>query len=208
MFYKICDMRIEEEKRRLREIIWNLLEKENVARFPFPIKGRIPNFEGVEKAAKLLTSLPEWKSAKVIFSSPDYAQQKVRELALREGKMLIMATPKIKKGYLLIDPKNVKGKEKYASTIKGAFKYGRLLKDLIKPDLIIVGSVAVDKFGYRLGKGGGYGDKEIKTFIEKFGKIPIATIVHELQVVEKVPRNENDTRVDYIITQKRIVRTN
>ncbi|MEM5771188.1 MAG: 5-formyltetrahydrofolate cyclo-ligase [Candidatus Aenigmatarchaeota archaeon] len=198
-------MKIEYEKKKLRERIWKLLEKECVARFPFPIKGRIPNFEGSEKAAELLRNLPEWKNAKVIFSSPDYAQKKVRELALKDGKMLIVATPKIKKGYLVIKPEDVKGREEIASTIKGAFKYGNILKNLIKPDLIIIGSVAVDKFGYRLGKGGGYGDREIKTFLEMFGKITIATTIHELQVVEMVPRDEHDTKVDYIVTQKRII---
>jgi len=199
-------MNTEKEKQKLREKIWKILEEKKIARFPLPCWGRIPNFENSEKTAKLLTTLPEWKMAKIVFSNPDSAQQPVRELALKEGKILIMATPKLKKGYLKIDPKNVKGKEKEASTIKGAFKYGKSIKDLPKPDLIITGCVAVDKEGWRLGKGGGYGDKEIKTFLEKFGKIPVITTVHELQIVDKVPHNENDTKVDYIITPQKIIK--
>jgi len=66
--------------------------------------------------------------------------------------------------------------------------------------------VAVDKEGWRLGKGGGYGDKEIKTFSGKFGKIPVITTVHELQIVDKVPHQEFDTKVDYIITPNRIIK--
>jgi 5-formyltetrahydrofolate cyclo-ligase len=198
--------KIKEEKQKLRERIWNLLEEKKIARFPLPCFGRIPNFEGSDKAARLLTNLPEWKRAKIVVSNPDAAQQPVRELALKEGKILIMATPRLKKGYLKIDPKDVKGKEKEASTIKGAFKYEKAIKDLPKPDLIITGCVAVDKEGWRLGKGGGYGDKEIKTFLEKFGKIPIITTIHELQIVEKVPHNENDTKVDYVITPNKIIK--
>jgi 5-formyltetrahydrofolate cyclo-ligase len=196
---------IENEKQKLREKIWKLLEEKKIARFPLPCFGRIPNFEGAEKAAKLLTTLPEWKKAKIVVSNPDAAQQPVRELALKEGKILIMATPRLKKGYLKIEPKEVKGKEKEASTIKGAFKYGKTIKDLPKADLIITGCVAVDKEGWRLGKGGGYGDREIKTFLEKFGKIPVITIVHELQIIDKVPHKENDTKVDYIITPTKII---
>jgi 5-formyltetrahydrofolate cyclo-ligase len=198
--------KIKIEKQKLREKIWKILEEKGVARFPLPLKDRIPNFEGSEKAAKLLTTLPEWKKAKVIFSNPDSAQQPVRELVLKEGKILIMATPRLKKGYLKIDPKEVKGKEKEASTIKGAFKYGKSIKDLPKPDLIITGCVAVDKEGWRLGKGGGYGDKEIKTFLEKFGKIPVVTTVHELQIIEKVPHDDLDTKVDYIVTPNQIIK--
>jgi 5-formyltetrahydrofolate cyclo-ligase len=198
--------KIKIEKQKLREKIWKILEEKGVARFPLPLKDRIPNFEGSEKAAKLLTTLPEWKKAKVIFSNPDSAQQPVRELVLKEGKILIMATPRLKKGYLKIDPREVKGKEKEASTIKGAFKYGKSIKDLPKPDLIITGCVAVDKEGWRLGKGGGYGDKEIKTFLEKFGKIPVITTVHELQIIEKVPHDDFDTKVDYIVTPNQIIK--
>jgi len=196
---------IENEKQKLRKKIWRLLEKKKIARFPLPCFGRIPNFEGAEKAAKLLTTLPKWKRVKIIFSNPDSAQQPVRELALKEGKILIMATPRLKKGYLKIEPKDVKGKEKEASTIKGAFKYGKPIKDLPKPDLIITGCVAVDKEGWRLGKGEGYGDKEIKTFLEKFGKIPVITTVHDLQIVDKVPHEKHDTKVDYIVTLDKII---
>lgn len=199
-------MSLQEEKRKLREKIWKLLEEKKVARFPLPLKDKIPNFDGSEKAAKLVTTLPEWKRAKIVFSNPDFAQRKIRELALKEGKILIMATPKLKKGYLKIDPKNVKGKEEIASTIKGAFKYGQKLKELPRPDLIITGCVAVDKEGWRLGKGGGYGDREIRTFQEKFDKIPVITTVHELQIVGKVPHEKFDTKVDYIVTPDRTIK--
>jgi len=199
-------MEISKEKQKLREKIWKLLEEKKIARPPLPCFGRIPNFDGAEKAAKNLTSLKKWKNAKIIVSNPDFAQRSVRELALKEGKILIMATPKLKKGYLVIKPENAKGKEKEASTIRGALKYGEFLKELIKPDLIITGCVAVDREGWRLGKGGGYGDREIKTFQEKFGKILVITTVHDLQIVEKVPHNENDTKVDFIVTPTKIIK--
>ena len=199
-------MNIQEEKQKLREKIWKLLEEKGVARFPLPLKDRIPNFEGSDRAAELLTTLPEWKRAKIIFSNPDFAQQKVRELALKERKILIMATPRLKEGYLEINPKDVKNKEEIASTIAGAFKCGKKLKVLPKPDLIITGCVAVDKDGWRLGKGGGYGDKEIKTFLEKFGKIIVVTTIHDLQIVDKVPHQKLDTKVDYIVTPNKIIK--
>jgi 5-formyltetrahydrofolate cyclo-ligase len=199
-------MNLKKEKEKLRKKIWELLEKKRVARFPLPLKDRIPNFEGSEKTAKLAMTLLECKKAKIVFSNPDFAQQKVRELALKEGKILIMATPRLKKGYLKIDPKDVRGIEDKASTIAGAFKYGKPIKDLPKPDLIVTGCVAVDKEGWRLGKGGGYGDKEIKTFLEKFGKIPVITTVHDLQIVDKIPHDEKDTKVDYIVTPNKIIK--
>jgi 5-formyltetrahydrofolate cyclo-ligase len=200
-------MNIKKEKKKLREKIWRILEEKKIARFPLPCFGRIPNFEGSEKAAKLLKTLPEWKKAKIIFSNPDAAQQPVRELVLKEGKILIMATPRLTKGYLKIDPKDVKGKEKEASTIKGAFKYGKPVKDLPKPDLIITGCVAVSKNNfYRIGKGLGLGDKEIKIFHKKFGPIPVATTIHDLQLLSEVPHDKHDVQVDIIVTPPKIIR--
>ena len=200
---------IQEEKRRLREKIWKLMEEKRIAIFPLPPQNRIPNFRGSEKAARLVTTLPEWKKARTVFVSPDSPQKKIRKLALKEGKILIIATPKLKEGYLKIDPRDVKGKEKEASTIAGAFRFGKKLNELPRPDLIIIGCVAVDRNSfYRLGKGGGYGDREIRTFISRFGKIPVITTVHELQIVEGVPHDENDTLVDCIVTPDRIIRKN
>jgi 5-formyltetrahydrofolate cyclo-ligase len=199
-------MAIKEKKQKLREKIWKLMEEKRIARFPLPCFGRIPNFVGSEKAAEKVRKLEEWKKAKIIVANPDFAQQKVREFALKDGKTLIMASPGLKHGYLLIDPKKVKGKEDFASTIEGAFRFGEKLKEVIKPDLIVTGCVAVDKNGYRVGKGKGYGDKEIKTFQQKFGKIPVVTTLHNVQLVNKVPVEESDTKVDIVVTPTKIVR--
>jgi len=196
---------IKEEKIDLREKIWKTMEKKNIARFPLPPYQRIPNYEGSDKAAEKVRELKEYQKAQVIVSNPDYAQKKVRELILIDNKMLIMASPRLKHGYLEIDPNKVKGKEDFASTIEGAFKYGKRLEELPKPDLVITGCVAVDREGNRLGKGGGYGDQEITSIKSKFGKIPVVTTVHDIQIVDKVPTEKGDTKVDIIVTPKAII---
>lgn len=203
-------MGVREEKQRLREEIWKLMEERGIARFPFPARHRIPNFDGSEKAAERVRGLEEWKSAKAIVANPDFAQRKVREFALKDGKLLIMASPGLKHGYLLIKPEEVKGKEDFASTIAGAFKFGERLKELPKPDLIVTGCVAVDRKFYRIGKGKGYGDREIKAIRDKFkdmfGKIPVITTVHDMQVVEHVPFESHDQKVDIVVTPTKIIR--
>jgi 5-formyltetrahydrofolate cyclo-ligase len=198
---------MKEEKQKLREKIWKLMEEKNIARFPLPCFGRIPNFEGSEKAAEKVQELEEWKNAKIVVANPDAAQQKVRELALKEGKLLIMASPRLKHGYIKISPEDVKGKENFASTIKGAFKYGKIVEEVPKPDLIATGCVAVSpKTGYRLGKGHAYGDREITAIKSKYGEVPVITTVHEVQIVDDVPFEPHDTKVDIIVTPKRIIR--
>lgn len=63
----------------------------------------------------------------------------------------------------------------------------------------------MDKKGNRLGKGYGYGDREIKFFLEKFGKIPVLTTVHDVQVVDSVPVEKEDAKVDIIVTPSKII---
>jgi len=194
------------EKQRLREKIWREMQEKGIARFPLPCWGRIPNFQGAEKAAENLRRLEEWRKAKVIFSSPDSPQRKVRENALKDGKILVMASPRLKKGFLVIKPKKVKGKEAYASTIRGAFQFAEQTESFPKPDLVVTGSVAIDVYGHRLGKGGGYGDRELSLIRDKFGAIPVATTVHDMQVVDYVPSERHDQKVDIIITPTRTIR--
>jgi len=197
---------VKEEKKRLREEIWRQMQEKGIAKFPLPCYGRIPNFYGAEKAAENLKKLEEWKKARIIFANPDSPQKKVRENALKEGKTVIMASPRLKHGFIIIRPEKVLGKERFAATIRGAFTYGEKTTSIPKPDLVIAGSVAVDLQGHRLGKGGGYGDRELKMIRENFGKVLVVTTVHDVQVVDYVPNEPHDEKVDLIVTPSRTIR--
>ena len=197
---------MKEEKKRLREEIWRRMQEKGIAKFPLPCYGRIPNFYGAEKAAENLKKLEEWKKARIIFANPDSPQKKVRENALKEGKTVIMASPRLKHGFIIIRPEKVLGKERFAATIRGAFTYGEKTTSIPKPDLVIAGSVAVDLQGHRLGKGGGYGDRELKMIRENFGKVLVVTTVHDVQVVDYVPNEPHDEKVDLIVTPSRTIR--
>lgn len=196
-----------DDKDSLREIIWNSMESEGVSRSP--PRGRIPDFEGSNRAAHLLRETAEWRDSAVIFVSPDTAQRKVREYVLLDKKTLIMPTPKILNGYLMVKPSSCQGHEREASTIKGAFKFGEKVETFPVVDLVVEGSVAADGNGNRLGKGGGYGDKEISHLIE-VGAIddgtPLVSTVHEIQIVERVPVEAHDQKINMVVTPERILR--
>ena len=191
--------------------VWRLIEERGIASFPRPVFHRIPNFVGAEKAAQNLKELPEYKTAKVVFCNPDSPQRPVRETALMDGKILVMATPKLRKGFLLLDPSVIPRNRVFeASTIRGAFKHGRFVDPSeVKVDLFVAGSVAVSLDGGRLGKGTGYSDKEY-AILKNSGSltpgITVVTTVHDAQIVEKIPREEWDVPVDVIITPTRVIR--
>ena len=62
-------------------------------------------------------------------------------------------------------------------------------------DLIFVPALAVDKNNFRLGYGGGFYDRFLKT-CDAVTAVPI----YENFVVEELPHDDYDVRVDYIIT--------
>jgi len=191
--------------------VWRLMEEKGVATFPKPILHRIPNFVGAEKAARNLGSLSEYKDARVVFCNPDSPQRPLREMALRDGKTVVMATPKLRQGFLLLDPKDIPSDcISEASAIRGAFKHGRSVEpSKVKVDLFIAGSVAVSPDGGRLGKGTGYSDQEysiLKNAGSLTAQTSTVTTVHDIQIVERIPREEWDIPVNIIVTPTQVIR--
>jgi len=72
-------------------------------------------------------------------------------------------------------------------------------------DLIIVPGLAFDTHGNRLGRGGGYYDRFLGKVSRQAAKIAVA---YDEQIVEEVPVNERDMRVDLVVTDRRATRTN
>jgi 5-formyltetrahydrofolate cyclo-ligase len=77
-------------------------------------------------------------------------------------------------------------------------------------DVVVCGSVAVNRAGARIGKGAGYSDLEVALLIEA-GLVTDATVivapVHGLQVVEEdIPETDHDFSVDIIVTPDEVIR--
>ena len=199
-------------KIEIRNHVWELLQKRKAARFP-GADGRIPNFIGAEACAQQLGEIPYWKAAKVLKSNPDSPQRAIRQRALAEGKIVYMAVPRLRSDnpFIELNPKTLKCSPYAASSIKGAAQYGRpvRLNQVKKIDLVVCGSVAVNRQGARVGKGGGYSDLEFALLTEE-GKIgpdtPIITSVHPLQIVdEEIPMTEHDIPLSAIVTPTEVI---
>jgi 5-formyltetrahydrofolate cyclo-ligase len=199
-------------KDALRETIWSLLQRQKVSRFPGAV-GRIPNFIGAEACARRLAEAEWWQKSKVLKVNPDSPQRPIRHRALVEGKIIYMAVPRLRaeKPFIELDPKKLKCSPYAASSIKGAASYGKpvTLDDVKRIDLIICGSVAVNRKGARVGKGGGYSDLEFALLTEakKIGpNTPIVTSVHPLQVLEEeIPMTDHDIPLSAIVTPNEVM---
>lgn len=200
-------------KQALRVRVWTLLERRGVGRFPLPLTDRIPNFAGAAEAADRLAALPEWRAAKRLKCNPDAPQRAVRLRALREGKDVYVAVPRLAapRCFLHLDPRRLGERLAGAATIKGAAALGVPISphELPRIDLVVAGSVAVNRKGARLGKGGGYSDLEFALAAELGAvdaRTTVVTTVHDLQILgEAIPMTSHDVPIDLIVTPTRVI---
>lgn len=195
------------DKDAFRQRVWDRFQEEGIARFPFPPHGRIPNFEGAQAVARQLTSVPWWEQAETIKCNPDAPQRPVREQALEAGKTVVMAQPRLRshRPFIVLDPATI-AEPAEAATIGGAEEHGMSVgRDQVPAiDGIVVGSVAVDTDGRRIGKGEGYSDLEFACLLELGAikrSITVATTVHDTQMFDvELPAESHDVPLDYIAT--------
>jgi 5-formyltetrahydrofolate cyclo-ligase len=201
------------DKQAVRDAVWSRLEEAGAALFP-GARGRIPNFRGAAAAADRLAATEAWRAAHVLKCNPDAPQRPVRLRALREGKTVYMAVPRLRdvRCFWELDPRRLRDLAK-AATIAGASRLGRPVDPRRLPhvDLVVAGSVAVNRRGDRVGKGGGYSDLEYAIGRE-VGAIDdrtvVATTVHPLQVLpDRLPVTAHDFRLDLVVTPEEVIVT-
>jgi len=168
------------DKQAVRETVWDAFEERGEARFPFPPHDRIPNFAGADAACDRLTDTDAWASASTLKCNPDAPQLPVRRAALRDGKTVYVAQPRLRDAdpFLRIDPADLVDVGSVdsesadvdadgptvddATTVSGISTHGTPVapEDVPHVDLVVAGSVGVTTDGARIGKGEGYSDLE------------------------------------------------
>ena len=204
------------DKPRLRAEAWARIRTAGAARFP-GVEGRIPNFVGAEAAADRLATTALWARARVLKCNPDSPQRPVRHRALKAGKVVVLAVPKLAHAapFLVLDPAVLDPRDLWAaSSVKGATHLGvpAMLAELPPIDLVVTGCVACTRGGARLGKGGGYSDLEF-ALLRHTGHlavdVPVVTTVHTSQLLAagSLPRDRHDVPFDLVVTPGEVVHT-
>ena len=199
-------------KQKARQAIWDRLKAEKLAAFPFPPHGRIPNFRGAKEAAHRVFEEPEWRDARRIKVNPDAPQKYVRAEALRRNIVVYVPTPRLKGGFMKLDPAKIP-----YDAISDASQMSRCkrwaepvgLDVLPQLDAIVTGCVVVTETGCRAGKGAGYSDIEF-AILRELGHepVPVATTVNDVQIVGSFPTERNDLPLKVIATPTQTIRVN
>ena len=72
------------------------------------------------------------------------------------------------------------------------------------PNIIIVPILAFDKDRYRLGYGKGFYDRYLNKYLKRFKNILTVGVAFSFQKNHKLPTNNTDVKLNYILTEKGI----
>jgi 5-formyltetrahydrofolate cyclo-ligase len=73
-----------------------------------------------------------------------------------------------------------------------------------KPNFMLVPILAYDNQKYRLGYGKGFYDRYLNKYLKKFKNIITVGVAFSFQKYHKLPRDKNDVKLNYILTEKGI----
>jgi 5-formyltetrahydrofolate cyclo-ligase len=153
--------------------------------------GAFPRHEAAsERIRRLLRALPDWQTARVIYgfsplaSEPDW-------IGPEDSEEKIVAFPKVVADRMqyFVGGKMVAGVYRVQEPDAGC--------PAPPPDLILVPGLAFDPMGCRLGRGGGYFDR----WLEGHPGVKSLGLCFSCQIVETIPMESHDARVDAILTE-------
>ncbi len=204
-------------KSEARELVWRELIKvaKPDSRYHLDFNEYIPDFVGSHEATERLISTPIYQKAQTLFITPDNCLEGLRAQAVKDGKVQIVSTYGIRRGFVELKPEDVpSGSEQCFVLLDMIERVGRhiSLEQLMKRyqfDLIVTGASAVNTSGVRFGKGHGFFDLEWAIFYE-LGVVhpdtPVIAFVHDSQVVDvDFELSIFDTVCNYIVTPTRTI---
>uniref|UniRef100_A0A1L8DZT6 Putative 5-formyltetrahydrofolate cyclo-ligase n=1 Tax=Nyssomyia neivai TaxID=330878 RepID=A0A1L8DZT6_9DIPT len=204
-------------KRSIRVQVWKKLLEQKAATHTNYVYNRITNFVGAEKAAALLADTQEFKNAQRIKINTDKPQEPIKLLALGAGKPLYVSPVRDSNALLA----KIEAPADADLTVQKQLIRPQALRENgqeipydtdMKLDMIVIGSVAVDRDGRRIGKGNGYVDLDFALLVD-CGVITndtlIVTTVHDAQVSDNLQLElfkSYDVPVDMIVTPTEVIR--
>jgi 5-formyltetrahydrofolate cyclo-ligase len=155
-----------------------------------------------------LFCLPEFKTAKAILFYASFRTEVdtigMIEESFRMGKsVFVPKVDKIQHRLQLYEIKDLRELSPGYMGIPEPFLPDQRVRVIKDVDLAIVPGACFDRFGNRLGYGAGYYDILLSD-VKK--KIPFIALAYEEQLIDAIPSEKHDIKVDAIVTDHQVIR--
>lgn len=181
-------------------------EKQQTRQAMKQLRDDMTNEQVEEKSAAIamnLHGIRKYKEARILLlyaaKGNEAMTRELIEKAITEGKRVLLPITDNEKRELQVGEAR-----SYGELRKGAF-------GILEPgekatagkiDVAVVPGIAFDRHGHRLGYGLGYYDK----LFARQSEITKIGLAYDFQVVERLPREEHDHPMDFIVTESRVMR--
>ena len=183
---------VEKKKQRILSAKKRDIQKLNNVKAPFQLIKQILKIKEFSKA-NIVASFISIKS--------EISMNLLNNFLIKSNKIISLPVILDQNQYLIFrqfDENTVLKKGKY-----DVFEPNKNSNKLL-PDFILTPCLAFDKFGYRLGYGGGYYDKTFERFVKLNHSFISVAVAFDDQKVDKIIKNKYDQKINYILTEKKI----
>lgn len=155
-----------------------------------------------------LFQLPEFNTARAVLFYVSFRSEVetctiIAEALRKEKTVIVPRVNPIDKVLVLYDLRSISELEKgYMGIPEPRLGQDRLVT-LNEVDLVVVPGTAFDRTGKRLGYGGGYYDK----LLSCKHNIPVIALAYSEQILDMIPAEDHDVKVDIIVTEHEVIRT-
>jgi 5-formyltetrahydrofolate cyclo-ligase len=156
-----------------------------------------------------LLSMPEFISARTVLFYASFRSEagtfEMMTASLGRGKRIVL--PKVDRERHMLRLYEVKDVNELSPGHMGIPEPSLPDERMISPDdvdLIVIPGAGFDIGGNRIGYGEGYYDILLS---QRRKKMPVVALAYEEQVIDSIPAEAHDVKVDMIITDKRVIRT-
>jgi 5-formyltetrahydrofolate cyclo-ligase len=209
-----------------RKLIWASVYRSLIqhahpdARFNYDFLSFTPDFSGSSSAIARLATLPCYQSAATILATPDNSLSQLRHQALKDGKKVLVATYRLRRGFVLLHPGRIaESKFELAACLDGMEKAGigrsislaEMRDEGLKVDMCVTGGLVFNAQGVTIWEGHNLFEVQW-ALLHDLGVLqphtPVVAVAHDCQVVDEtllgvdkvMPTREGEVQSDFVVT--------
>lgn len=213
-----------------RKLIWARVYRDLLhhaiadSRFNFDFLSFTPDFRGSSAAVDRVVELPCYQNARTLLVTSDNSLEQLRYRALEDGKKLLVATYRLRRGFVLLNPASI-DEDKYAlaACLDGMEKPGfgrpvsmaQLQDENVLIDLCATGGLVFNEQGVVVWEGAALFEVQwalLRDIKRLAVNVPVVAIAHACQVadeaqlgVEKIVSDKpGEVQCDYVVTPDRV----